>query len=220
MNFLLGNLLDRYDLMSVRERVLVLVAVLAVMAVVWDTVFSAPLDRERKQRLQQVEALRAEVSGLEESVGVLASKGVEDQNAALNDEIARISKELPELEARLAGATSGLIGAEEMTQVLRQLLKRAERLQVRALRTLDAAPVMADVQDTVAPTAGARIFKHGLEIELAGAYLDVLRFLQAMESLQWRFFWDQVELEVEQHPRTRVRLVVYTLSLEEGWIGV
>lgn len=219
MNFLTG-LFDRYDLLTVRERILVLVAVLAMILVVWQVVFAEPLEKQRKALKQQVEALRPEVSGLEDSIATLAAQTSQDQDQALNAEIAGLRRELPELDARLEGATSGLIGAEEMTQVLRQLLQRAEGLEVRALRTLDATPVQVEVQGASSPAAGARLFKHGLELELAGSYLDMLHFVQAVEALQWRFFWDQFELQVEEHPRTRVRLVVYTLSLEEGWIGV
>lgn len=218
MNFF-RNLLDRFDLLSVRERLLVLIAVVVSIVVVWDTAFSAPREKERKARLGQVQSLRAEVSGLEQSIEMLAAASDQDPDAGLNEEIRSIQAELPELDARLAGATSGLIGPEEMTQVLKQLLQQASRLEVRGLRTLEAARVMAESNPGVA-SPGARLFKHGLEIELAGNYLDILRFVQAMEALKWRFFWDQFDLEVEQHPRARVRLVVYTLSLEEGWIGV
>lgn len=219
MNFLLRNLLDRYDLLTIRERSLVLVAVLVLIAVAWQSLFAAPRARERAQRKQQVEALRAEVSGLEQGIQVMAEQGQLDPDGGLIAEIAKLKQEVPELDARLAGATTGLIGPKEMTQVLRQLLQRASRLEVGGLRTIPATPVMVEAQENgVVP--GAKIYKHGLELELAGGYLDVLHFLQSMESLQWRFFWDQIELQVEQYPRARVRLVVYTLSLEEGWIGV
>ena len=183
------------------------------------SLFAAPRARARAQSKQQVEVLVAEVAGLEQSIETLAKQGQKDPDRGLSAEIAVLKKEIPELDARLAGATTGLIGPEEMTQVLRQLLQRASKLEISGLRTIPATPVIVDAQENGVVT-GAKIYKHGLELELAGGYLDVLRFLQSMESLQWRFFWDQIELQVEQYPRARVRLVVYTLSLEEGWIGV
>lgn len=220
MNFWLRNALDRFDMLSVRERVLVLAAVIAVLMVVWDTLFAAPREKERKQRQGQVEALRAEVTGLEQSIQVLAAQSEAGPDPALREEIRKMRKELPEIEARLSGATTGLIGPEEMTQVLRQLLRQASRLKLRALRTLEAAPVLSEVQEAAPTQPGTLIFKHGLELELGGSYMDVLHFLQALEALEWRFFWDQIEFQVEEHPRARVRVVIYTLSLEEGWIGV
>lgn len=220
MSYWLRNLLDRYDMLSVRERSLVLVAVLVFILVVWDAMFSAPRERERKVRQQQVESLRTEVAGLEESIQLLASQREVDPNRAIETEIAEIQKQAPQIAARLEGATTGLIGPEEMTKVLRQLLRRVGKLELRGLRTLEAAPVMDEVLERASGGTEARIFKHGLELELGGTYMDVLHFLQAVEALQWRFFWDHIEFEIEEHPQARVRLVVYTLSLEEGWIGV
>ena len=65
MTLFLRDLMDRFDQLSLRERVIVLIAALLLIALIWDSAFMGPLDRERKGRLQQIDALRAEVSGLE-----------------------------------------------------------------------------------------------------------------------------------------------------------
>ena len=243
MSFWLRNLMDRYEQLSVRERLLVLAALLAVILVIWDGVFMGPRERERKQRGAQVQGLAAEVSGLEQSIEAISAQGVIDPNEATRKDIEKLRKEIPELDAQLAGATSGLIDPKEMSRVLEQLLARTSRLQLRALRTLPPAAVVAPASTQAADAAAgviekdlrspalalgaapvqagaAQIYKHGLELELTGTYLDILRFLQALESLQWRFFWDRIEFSVEEHPRARVKLTLYTLSLQEGWIGV
>lgn len=223
MNPFLRNLYDRFDMLSVRERALVLVAVLALIITVWDSGFSAPRERERKALVQEVQALRAEVSGLEASIQAIVDQGEIDPDRLTREEIRKYKSRIPELESKLAGATTGLIGPEQMTEALGQLLKRAGPLEVRSMRTLQAAPVTASVAEASGVATAdpkARIFKHGLELEIAGTYMQALHFLQSLEALEWRFFWDSVELIVEEHPRARLRLVVFTLSLEKGWVGV
>ena len=222
MTLWLRDLMDRFEHLSLRERVLVLGALLAVLLLVWDGIFMSPLERERKQHAQMVEALRAEVTGLEKSVEAIAAQASADPNREVRAQIEQLRKNLPDLDAQLAGATSGLIEPKEMGRVLEQLLGRTSKLQLRALRTLPPEAVIAPlVGDEAALKAGsAQIYKHGLELELSGSYLDVLRFLQSLESLQWRFFWDRVEFAVEEYPRGRVKLTLYTLSLHEGWVGV
>jgi MSHA biogenesis protein MshJ len=60
-----------------------------------------------------------------------------------------------------------------------------------------------------------------VELELSGDYMDTLYFLQALEALPWRFFWDRVEYVAgEGETRGRLTLRLYTLGLEEAWIGV
>jgi len=64
------------------------------------------------------------------------------------------------------------------------------------------------------------MYKHGLRIQLSGQYPDILRYLGALEALPWKVFWGEVQLQTEKYPVSRVTLVIYTLSLDEAWIGV
>lgn len=214
----LRDLLDRYDQLSLRERVIVLIAALLLIALIWDSVFMGPLDRERKGRLHQIDALRAEVSGLEQSIEALVAQGAANPARNSGATADALSAEIGELDRRLVGATSGLIEPKEMSHVLEQVLARAQRLTLHGLRTLPPQAVAAPNAQPGAPAA--QIYKHGVELELSGSYLDTLYFLQALEALPWRFFWDRIEYAVEEYPRGRIKLRLYTLGLEEGWIGV
>ena len=56
--------------------------------------------------------------------------------------------------------------------------------------------------------------------DVAHGFKQFERRQQALEALPWRFFWDSVSYEVEDYPRSLVRLRLHTLSLSEDWIGV
>jgi len=225
MTLWLRDLMDRFDQLSLRERIIVLVAFLLLIALIWDSTFMAPLDRERKARLQQIGALRAEISGLDQSIEALVAQGAADPKKSIHATADSLRTEITELDRQLAGVTSGLIAPKEMSHVLEQVLARANRLTLHGLHTLPpegviGPPGSGTAAQPGAPAGAAQIYKHGVEIELSGSYLDTLYFLQALEALPWRFFWDRIEFTVEQHPRGRVKLRLYTLGLEAGWIGV
>lgn len=218
MTLFLRDLMDRYDQLSLRERIIVLIAALLLIALVWDSVFMGPLERQRKGHLQQIEALRSEVAGLEQSIETLVAQGAEHPAQGGPSTADALAAEIKELDRRLVGATSGLIEPKEMSHVLEQVLARAQHLKLHAMRSLPPQAVAAPEAQPGAPAA--QIYKHGVELELTGGYLDTLYFLQALEALPWRFFWDRIEYTVEEHPRGRVKLRLYTLGLEEAWIGV
>lgn len=223
MTLWLRDLMDRFDQLSLRERVIVLIAALLLIALVWDSTFMAPLDKERRNRMQQIDVLRAEISGLNQSIEALVAQGAANPRQSSRATVDALHAEIKEIDRRLAGVTSGLIAPKEMAQVLEQVLARASRLTLHGLRTLPPQGVVAPGTSATAqpgPPGAAQIYKHGVELELSGSYLDTLYFLQALEALPWRFFWDRIEFTVEQHPRGRVKLRLYTLGLEEGWIGV
>jgi MSHA biogenesis protein MshJ len=228
MTLWLRDLMDRFDQLSLRERVIVLVAALLLIALIWDSTFMAPLDKQRKTNLQQIIALRAEISGLDQGIEALVAQGAADPKKSTHATADTLKAEIEDIDRRLAGVTSGLIAPKEMSHVLEQVLARAKRMTLQTLRTLPPEAVIAPGSDAAhpgdaaqpGPARAAQIFKHGVELELSGSYLDTLYFLQALEALPWRFFWDRIEFVIEEHPRGRVKLRLYTLGLEEGWIGV
>jgi MSHA biogenesis protein MshJ len=62
-------------------------------------------------------------------------------------------------------------------------------------------------------------YRHGLEIEVEGSYAACLDYLNAIEALPWRLYWQVLELDVIDYPLNRIRIEVGTLSLDEEWIG-
>ena len=64
------------------------------------------------------------------------------------------------------------------------------------------------------------MYRHGLQLELEGSYLATLAYLKALQALPWEFYWDEVRLQVDKYPTAKITIVVHTLSLTEGWIGV
>lgn len=226
MRLWLRDLLDRYDQLSLRERGYVLVALVLSIALLWDTFLMTPLERDRRGLRQQVEMLRAEVAGLEQSTEAIVAQGSADPDASSREAAAQLKNEIAALDERLAGATSGLIDPREMARALEQVLRRTSHLTLHALRTLPPEGVIAVAAGAASTgTAGdaedaAQLYRHGIEIEVEGTYLEVLRFLEQLEGLEWRFFFERIEFTVADHPQGRLKLVLYTLGMHEGWIGV
>lgn len=228
----LQDRMDRFDLLSLRERALVIVAALGVVLLLWDSLLMSPLQRTRKVRVQQVQALRAEVAGLETSVVTVEKQAAHDPDVDARRQAQALRDEIAGLDSRLSGVASGLIDPREMSRVLEQVLQRTAALKLKRLRTLPPEVVTAPTAGaatpagTAAPVVGppaagsTQVFRHGMEIELTGTYLETLQFLQALEALPWHFFWDRVEFTVDQHPQGHARVLIYTLGLQEGWLGV
>ena len=48
------------------------------------------------------------------------------------------------------------------------------------------------------------LFKHEVELVVEGNYLDLLSYLQGLESLPQRLYWKQSHLRVVEHPQSSV----------------
>jgi|GEM_PF-1479990 len=64
------------------------------------------------------------------------------------------------------------------------------------------------------------VYKHGVKITLNGEYQDVLEYLIALETLDWKVYWKNFSYTVDNYPQGTAEIIVETIGFENGWIGV
>ena len=214
--------LDWLDARSTRQRALLLGFALAVVLGVWNVVLMGPVTRARALAANDLPALESDLPALTERVTQLEAALRSDPDSAARERRALLDAERLLLDGRLAELTDGLIPPAEMAGALRELLRHATGVTLVRLEALPAEPLFVDAEPEKQGVARPRpaVFKHSVVIDLHGNYLAVLRYVQAVEALRWRFFWDSLDYEVDAYPDARVRLILYSLSLREGWLGV
>lgn len=210
----LHEILARLDALSVRERVLVFLTALLALGGFWYVLLIQPLAQQADRIGERIEAVgkRVESTGktLETQMMQVAASGRE-MTARLDG----VRRQIRALDARLETHTAQLIAPAEMARVLEGVLEKQRKLRLIRMHNLGAEPLAsADDPETVL------LYKHSLEMELEGTYLACLKYLNDLEALPWRFYWQVLELESEDYPTNRIRIRVGTLSLTEEWIGV
>jgi len=213
LNTRLKPLVAKVDALSLRERLLILVTALVLIAALWHMLLMQPLQ-------QRATETRAELTALEDRISA-ANRNLEDQILQLaggdsqkRTRIASLRKRIDEINATLGNHAAELINPSEMAQVLEGVLKEQSTLTLVRIRNTTPDSLVTN-EDPDAVT----FYRHGLEIEVEGSYADCLEYLSAIESLPWRLYWQVLELDVIQYPRNRIRIEVGTLSLDEEWIG-
>lgn len=64
------------------------------------------------------------------------------------------------------------------------------------------------------------MFKHGVELRVAGSYADLYDYLQRLEKLPARMFWSRATLNAGDYPKVTLTVTIYTLSLDKAWLEV
>ncbi|MES2297885.1 MAG: type II secretion system protein GspM [Pseudomonadota bacterium] len=62
------------------------------------------------------------------------------------------------------------------------------------------------------------LYRHGVEIALQGSYPDMVAYMATLEAMPTHLFWGKARLDVEEYPKARLTLTLYTLSLEAKWM--
>jgi MSHA biogenesis protein MshJ len=204
---------EKLDAFSVRERLLVLLTALVLMAALWHVLLMQPLQQRATQTRTELIELENRIAAanhnLEEQILQLAGGGNEQRTR-----IASLRRRIDEINATLGNHAAELIDPAEMAQVLEGVLKEQSRLTLVRIRNMTPDSLSADeTPDAVT------FYRHGLEIEVEGSYAACIEYLNAIEALPWRLYWQVLELDVIDYPRNRIRIEVSTLSLDEEWIG-
>ncbi|MGY0193742.1 hypothetical protein ACWA7J_01560 [Leptothrix sp. BB-4] len=213
-----------FDARAPRERVLMITSAAVLLLGLAHALWLERAWQDWQGLHQQHQALEAGLLRLQADQAALVDRHTAD--------VGRMQAEVAALEARLAQPVDGtrqeLVAADQMPQLLGELIGRRHGLRVRSMQSLGQTPVGAPavVAASAAPAASAAtpnndppaLYRHGVEIRVEGSYPELLAYLQALEALPQKLLWGSLQLQVEQHPRTVLTLRVYTLSPQAGWV--
>jgi MSHA biogenesis protein MshJ len=219
MSALLKRYAARFDDAPLRQRVLMFVALALVIAFLAEVALVGPL-RERHRRLgaeitlKQKEAvsLGAALQSLTDRTRVHPDIGLRERQAALQGELAQVN-------ARVLQEGQRFTPPDQMRGALEGMLRSNPRLALLEMRTL---PAVALGEPGAASGAAAKpaLYRHGMELTVAGTYLDFYEYLRTLEKLPTQLYWGKAELAVGQHPGATLKLTVYTVSFDSAWLVV
>lgn len=212
--------LAKLNALSVRERSVIFIALIAAITFVWYVSLMEPVLKEKGRLNSRIDQQQESVTELSRQVEKALQGQPVDPHAQLRERIAGLEFDIDKLNERLEQMTGGLLEKQQMSQVVREILARQTDLRLISVESLETKPLI-ETQGTQTRAAGvAQVFRHGVRVVFKGGYLETLRYLKALEELPWRLYWGNIEYEIADYPNGTGTLVVYTLSLSEGWIGV
>jgi len=214
VNAALQRYVERIDNATLRERALLFAAAALILIFMVNAVLLKPL-RDTQRRLGAELAQReVELRTVQAELQRLARTRTVDPDARNRARVAELRAELAGLDAKIAAEQRRFTSPQRMRAVLEEMLGRNQRLRLLDLKTLPVSDLSSRGQ------AGRRVFRHGVELTLAGGYLELHAYLKALEGLSTQLYWGRAELSVTEYPVATLKLTVYTLSFDQAWLVV
>jgi len=177
---------ERIDALELRERALLLVAAVVVLYLLVD------------QRVKQdITNLELQLSTQRQQLKLLTEGREADPLQSRRRQRDALQKELAELDARIREQLGALVEPAQAAEVLEQVLSRQPGLSLVSLQASSEPLLIVDEDDDEV--------RSGLG----------LRYLQALEAMPWKFFWQTVELTVQGYPHTETLLKLYTVGAHD-----
>lgn len=224
----LHELSEKIDCYSLRERVLLLFCILAVLVGLWQLAFEMPQERNRGQLEEKLVKISADQSAQTAQIAALTSAYASDNQRELRAERDALQVQLDALDKELSELSHGLVSAPQLPQILQDVLVSTTQLKLLRVQTLPVEELLLQgTQEQTSPTSemteaeiSTGVYKHSVTLRVSGTYFEVMKFLQTLEAFEWRFYWDRLDYTVTDYPRAEIEIRVYTLSAEEGLLGV
>lgn len=220
----IARLTEKFDALTLRERVLVFAGVMTVLYVVTINLLVAPMWSDMTQLKTNLNSKTAQLKQVEAELRIVLAGGAVDPDAVNRALLAQLEQRLKKIDASLAEMVTGLVSPKQMAKLVEQVLLARPKLQVVQVESLLPVSLLTKLdetgEDAVDIAKSAVIYRHGMRIEFRGRYRDIVSYLKAVEKLPWKIFWGEVSLQTEKYPYSTLTLTAYTLSLQEGWIGV
>ncbi|MDD2932377.1 MAG: MSHA biogenesis protein MshJ [Methylotenera sp.] len=245
-----ASITDKFDALKPRERWLVFGALLVVVYVAINALLLEPVLLQKKSLTNAISADEAQVQVLRQQLAQYAGQNAIDPDAKNKQRIVVLQSNLLSLESQLNSLQTTLIQPDKIPELLRSLLKENGKLKLIELKTLtttglldniatndtNTSPAiasqtpnaMATSSTAISPTSEkyiAPVFKHGVEITIEGRYLDLLAYVSELERSPWHILWSKAALNTDtgptyEWPSNRLKLTVYTLSLDQTWLSI
>ncbi|WP_049723788.1 type II secretion system protein GspM [Gilvimarinus polysaccharolyticus] len=211
------------DGLTLRERVIVLLAAILVIYGLWFVLWYSGASNKREATAQRIGAIAAEQQKIENQIVQFQQAGGGTAEV-LKAELSLAKHELVETNKRLSRSTSALVSADQLAQVLQDMLRESNALALISLQMMNVEPISLkplEEQDSNEWTGeSVNVYRHGVELTVRGRYFEVLDLLDQLEAKPWKFYWKSLHYHVQSYPAAEVTIRVYTLSAEEGRLGV
>lgn len=212
-----------WDKRKREERYLLLGATVCVMLLLWTQLAQGPLSAATTDANRRLAIVNSQIMEQEARQQTLQAGMGDDPNAfALNRE-RELQNANADADRRLNDLYGQLIDPRQMSLILTTILQRETSLQLVSVQNIPSVALMSTSVKALQSDAGSsdvQVFRHGLRMVFKGEYLETLRYLRNLEQLDNSFFWDSIEYKVQEYPTGEITLEIYTLSTQQGWIGV
>lgn len=224
------EVVDKYDNLQPREQTIIWAGSGVLLFLLLFVALLEPVWLNLSSLREQIQSSEANNQSLLAQIERLENSQYEDPNEKLRLSLRQVMAEGRELDEEIAQVTQSLVAPKQMVSLLESVLSQNKQLKLISLTNKPAEPVELDInvsaadQQLDAETAELEpeslIYRHGFSVEMEATYPATVKYLQSLQGLPWKLFWQQLDYQTEQYPKGTLKIEIYTLSTRQEVLGV
>lgn len=184
----------RIDKLSLRERIILFLSILACFGVLLDTLWLSPAQVDYQQTQVRFDKQNAELLRLRDTLR--ASARPSDVNQPVRAELNQTQAKIDEVNQAVARLQPGTAGSTPLAQALVHLLQRHEGLTL--VRTIALAPEIAGPGNSNgAASLPVGLTRQGVALTVVGPYAELMRYVASLETAMPYVRWGALTLAAD-----------------------
>ena len=218
VNLSYAELRDKWQRLSRREQWLVLGVLVAGMYLLVDALVFTPQAHREQALLDNQKVLQTQMTVLSADIAAVENAKI-DNLAQKQAEFLQLKKQAALLDSVVKNVATD---APKIRLLMTELLgAKSARVKAVSIKTVPVKPLLGQAKPGpanagAAPLQAATVYKHGLEIELRGTYLDLMAFLASLEDAHPQLLWSNATLSADKYPENILRVSVFLLSTQSN----
>lgn len=208
MDLQLKNLHNWFIARNQRERFILLIIFLSLLYLSWYFVLAESLWQNQNNLALNIETAQQKLSTIKAQINIYTDNS---DNPQLLQEHQQLVRQLKQLDHMLNQNKQSILSAEQQLLALKALLNSSQELTLLDFTNLTPGP-----EQKLAFNLTNQAYQHDILLKFNGSYFAVLRYLQQLDELPWRFYWDGLDYKVSNYPAAQITLKLHILSTEEN----
>jgi MSHA biogenesis protein MshJ len=217
MNAYFQKVFKEFMGLSLRERLLAVLAVAGVLLAIAEFAWVRPQEAQARAMRDRLKTQDTEIEAMAKALAALTAPAPAMASAAQLQERDRLRESLAAADQVVRAASNDV----RVADVVRKLAVSGSGVKVVSLRTLPAErffsppPIQATAAKPAASSADPLpiLYKHGVEVTLSGSYRNLIPYLRSLEQVTSGMYWGTAKLDVQEHPEILLKLTLYNFSL-------
>jgi MSHA biogenesis protein MshJ len=226
---------DLVNARSLRERAIIATTLAVVTSIVFFELYWSPWLDTYKQTSNEILVSTKRTESLLATLTALSDQMEADPNQALQSQKEQLNQQVASQEDQLREMVSQLVRPTEMVDLLYEVLRDSEGVELIELSNLAVERIFGAERDrdtsdkNVADSRASRsrrpqedvsLYRHQVKLEFEAGFFDTLAYMNTLESLGDRLIFKRLEYRVTEYPMARIILIVETLGMNKEWLSV
>ncbi|QFI39732.1 glucose-6-phosphate isomerase [Moritella marina ATCC 15381] len=103
--------------------------------------------------------------------------------------------------------------------LIKPKMANASGQEVNSAELIKSDAISSNI-NSVLESSGSEVllYRHGLRITMSGAFFDIQAYLDSIEQLPKKFYWEVFDYQMQAYPTAEVVMEIYTLSINKEFI--